>query len=97
MVKLLVTRMKVITIVLTTVGKNLNGVGQLREPLRKKPYATRHVAKVAASAIRKSHIANFLLGMANGDDLSGTERCVPIVKSDWLTTPPARASSDSRP
>ena len=37
MVKLLVMRMKVITMALTTVGKNLNGVGQFSEPLRRNP------------------------------------------------------------
>src|SRR5579863_2698196 len=90
-VRLLVTRMSVITMALSTVGENLKGVGQLGVPLRKKPYATRHPANVAESAMMNSHIAIFLAGTEKVGASMTAEwlECWLTVKSAWLTTPPS--------
>src|SRR5579864_2900661 len=65
MVRLLLTRMKVMTMALSTVGENLKGVGQFGVPLRRKPYATRHPANVAVSAMMNNHIAIFFAETEN--------------------------------
>jgi len=62
--------MKVINIALRTVGENLKGVGQFGLPFRRNPYATRTAAKVAASAMMKSHIAIFFAGTENAGAVS---------------------------
>src|SRR5713226_9664534 len=62
MVKLLVTRMKVISATLVMLW---NGLGQLGVALRRNPYANRHAAKVAVSAMMNSHMASFLVGTEN--------------------------------
>src|ERR1700751_111211 len=97
MVRLLLIRMNVMTMAFTIVGKNLNGVGQLMEPLRRNPYATRHAAKVAASAMMNSHIASFFVGRAKGDDLGCPIVWSFIVRSAWLNVVPPGAALHPHP
>src|SRR5512133_1622429 len=94
-VKLLVTRMKVINIALRTVGENLKGVGQFGLPFRRNPYATRTAAKVAASAMMKSHIAIFFAGTENAGAVSVPTGCPGKLISAWLTTPPSVLITES--
>src|SRR6266481_9680640 len=84
-VKLLVKRTKVISATLVMLW---NGLGQSADPLRKNPYATRHAAKVMVSAIMKSHIASFFVGIENAGPTDRPVACPSRVESAWLTVPP---------
>src|SRR5438445_13578026 len=81
-VKLLVTRMSVISATLVILWK---GLGQWGVALRINPKATRHAAKVAVSAMMNSHIAIFFAGTENAGPAVRPAVGPPIVKSAWLT------------
>src|ERR1700727_12145 len=86
MVRLLVRRMNVIRATLVMLWK---GRGQSGVALRINPYATRHPAKVAVSAMMNSHIAIFLAGTENvGSAIAPALERPSIAKSAWLTLPP---------
>ena len=78
-VRLLVSRMKVMIATFVMLWK---GLGQLGVALRRNPYATRQAAKVAVSAMMKSHIAIFF---------AGTEKAGPAVRP--VVGPPIVASA----
>src|SRR3974390_2063007 len=86
MVKLLVTRMKVISITLTMLGENLNGSGQSGLAFFTYPYAKRTAPNVIASAMMNSHMTSFLDGIAKGDCSKTGDAWLVIVAS--LTAPP---------
>src|SRR5579871_6478320 len=71
-------------VMIATLTKLWNGLGQFGVALRMKPYATRHPANVAVSAMMNSHIAIFFAGIEKAG-FSITPECPPIATSAWLT------------
>src|SRR5215470_7772345 len=87
MVRLLLTRMNVISMTFRMLGENLKGSGQSGLAFLRKPYAKRMAPNVTASEMMNSHITNFLDGIENGDASSTPPTC-PMVAWVSLTNPP---------
>src|SRR3954462_6308519 len=66
-VRLLVTKMKVMIITLMMLGENLKGVGKFGVASRRYPYPYRTAPNVTASESMNNHMTSFLEAIAKGD------------------------------